>query len=135
MDESSAYAWAAEGAGNVVNAPMALTQKVADEIEGPRGFQLGDFIQQGTWENVKNGKPKKIRNVRTIDNIDPPEKKEEQVIQEINVQGLWEVVPVKLDSGAFDWVFNPKTAQAFELKETESSKAGLHYSAANGSTI
>ena len=51
------------------------------------------------------------------------------------MQGLWEVIPVKLDSGAFDWVFNPKTAQAFELKETESSKAGLNYSAANGSTI
>ena len=44
-------------------------------------------------------------------------------------------MPVKLDSGAFDWVFNPKTAQAFELKETESSKAGLNYTAANGSTI
>ena len=45
------------------------------------------------------------------------------------------MVPVKLDSGAFGWVFNPETAQAFEIQETESSKKGQHFTAANGSEI
>ena len=48
---------------------------------------------------------------------------------------MWEVVPVKLDSGAFDWVFNPETAQAFEIQETESSKKGQKFTAANGTEI
>ena len=45
------------------------------------------------------------------------------------------MIPVKLDSGAFDWVFNPMSAQAFKLEDTESSKAGLNFTAANGSEI
>ena len=62
---------------------------------------------------------------------EPGEKKDEKGVNEINVKGMWEVIPVKLDSGAFDWVFNPKSAQAFKLEETESSKAGLNFTAAN----
>ena len=42
---------------------------------------------------------------------------------------------LKLDSGAFDWVFNPESAKAFPLGETEASKQGLNYTAANGTVI
>jgi hypothetical protein len=66
---------------------------------------------------------------------EPKVTEEGKGINEINVKGMWEVIPVKLDSGAFDWVFNPKSAQAFKLEETESSKAGLNFTAANGSEI
>ncbi len=56
-------------------------------------------------------------------------------IDDVKVEGEWEVVSIKLDSGAFDWVFNPATASAFAIEETTSSERGLNYVAANGSAI
>ena len=56
-------------------------------------------------------------------------------VDEVQVSGNLEKIPVKLDSGAIDWVFTPETAQAFPLEPTKASKAGMNYVAANGSTI
>ena len=56
-------------------------------------------------------------------------------IDDVKSEGEWEVVPIKLDYGAFDWVFNPATASAFAIEETDNSKKGLNYVAANGSAI
>ena len=56
-------------------------------------------------------------------------------IDDVKSEGEWEVVSIKLDSGAFDWVFNPATASAFAIEETTNSNRGLNYVAANGSAI
>ena len=56
-------------------------------------------------------------------------------IDEIKTEGQWEVIKCKLDSGACETVFKPEAAQAFELQETEASKNGLNFTAANGSEI
>ena len=50
-------------------------------------------------------------------------------------QGEWEVIKVDLDSGAIDTVTPPSTAKHFAILETESSKRGLHYRAANVTKI
>ena len=51
------------------------------------------------------------------------------------VSGGWEKIKVSLDAGAIDWVTNKETAKAFKIRETETSKAGLGYRAANGTKI
>ncbi len=56
-------------------------------------------------------------------------------IDDVRVEGEWEVVPIKLDSGAFDWVFSPATASAFATEETADSKKRLSYVAAKGRPI
>ena len=50
-------------------------------------------------------------------------------------QGEWEVIKVTVDSGAIDTVTPPNTGKYFPIVETESSKRGLHYRAANGTKI
>ena len=47
----------------------------------------------------------------------------------------WELVTVKLDSGASEWVFNPHTAEYFRICETLASVNGLNFTAANGTAI
>ena len=56
-------------------------------------------------------------------------------VDEVQVEGEWERIPVKLDSGAADWVFTPETALAFPLEQTPASKSGLNYVAANDTSI
>ena len=51
------------------------------------------------------------------------------------MEGKWERIKVCLDSGAIDWVTNKKTASAFKTKDTEASKNGCGYRAANGTSI
>ena len=46
-----------------------------------------------------------------------------------------ERVRVQIDSGAIDTVGPKEIAKAFEVKETEMSKRGIRYVAANGSSI
>ena len=46
-----------------------------------------------------------------------------------------ELITVTVDSGAFNTVGPPKTGTHFPLKQTQASKAGKHYRAANGTTI
>ena len=56
-------------------------------------------------------------------------------IDEMQTEGNWEVIKCKLDSGACETVFKPEAAQAFKLQETEASKNGLNFTAANGTEI
>ena len=44
-------------------------------------------------------------------------------------------MPVTLDSGAFDSVIPKRLAQGVPVKQTEASRRGLKYRAANGTTI
>ena len=50
-------------------------------------------------------------------------------------EGEWEVIPVKLDTGACDWVFTPEASKAFPLLETPNSSNGINDKGANGSEI
>ena len=57
-------------------------------------------------------------------------------INEITDQsGRWERLPIKIDSGAIDTVIPPSVATYFPLQETESSKSGSGFRAANGTHI
>ena len=53
----------------------------------------------------------------------------------LNIKGEWEKLTFTGDSGAVDHVITKDAANAFELRETSASKAGLSYRAANGSPI
>ena len=59
----------------------------------------------------------------------------EKGLWEVRIEGDWEVIPVKLDTGACDWVFTPEVAKAFPLMETPSSRNGRHFQGANDSLI
>ena len=50
-------------------------------------------------------------------------------------RGEWEKIVVTADSGAIDSVTPKDSAEAFRLKETEASRKGMRYRAANGSGI
>ena len=50
-------------------------------------------------------------------------------------KGEWERVPVTVDSGAIDSVIPKGVAQSVPVKETEASRRGLKYRAANGTSI
>eukprot|EP00974_Lingulodinium_polyedra_P094412 9151193-Lingulodinium_polyedra.AAC.1 len=52
-----------------------------------------------------------------------------------SMTGFWEVIPVTVGSGAVDAVGPRNVAKAFPIVETEDSKNGRNYRAANGSTI
>ena len=52
-----------------------------------------------------------------------------------SVEGQWERIPVKIDSGAIDTVMPPKVANRFKLIETDMSRHGPGFKAANGSAI
>ena len=52
-----------------------------------------------------------------------------------HVEGHWERIPVKIDSGAIDTVMPPTTAKYFNTVETEMSKKGPGFRAANGTAI
>ena len=55
---------------------------------------------------------------------------------EINeVQAGWEKIRVQIDSGAVDIVAPKHVARTFQLKETESSKSGMGFVAANSTKI
>ena len=57
-------------------------------------------------------------------------------IQEVTGEHAgWERISLKIDSGAIDTCLPPKAANVFPLKESEMSKAGVNYRAANGSPI
>ena len=56
-------------------------------------------------------------------------------ISAVTKAGEWERIPVKLDSGAVDTVMPPDVGQYFNLIETDLSKNGPGFNAANGSHI
>ena len=52
-----------------------------------------------------------------------------------HTDGEWERIPVKIDSGAIDTVMPPTVAKYFDTVQTEMSKKGPGFRAANGSPI
>merc|ERR1712240_44583 len=52
-----------------------------------------------------------------------------------HTDGEWERIPVKIDSGAIDTVMPPTVAKYFDTVQTEMSKKGPGFRAANGSAI
>ena len=53
----------------------------------------------------------------------------------MTVQGQWERIAMKIDSGAIDTVMPPNVASHFVTAETEASRNGPGFRAANGSAI
>ena len=53
----------------------------------------------------------------------------------MTVQGQWERIAMKIDSGAIDTVMPPHGANHFSTVETEASRNGPGFRAANGSPI
>ena len=50
-------------------------------------------------------------------------------------KGSWERVPVTVDSGAIDSVMPRRVASGVPVKQTDASRQGLKYRAANGTSI
>ena len=60
---------------------------------------------------------------------------DKNVSEIMTVQGQWERIAIKIDSGAVDSVMPPHVASQFETIETETSRNGPGFRAANGSAI
>ena len=89
---------------------------------------------ESDWNIVT--KNKRGRNIKTNTDIDNISLEEERQIGGVNnFKGEWEVIKVTVDSGAVDTVTPPGTAKYFPLLETDSSRRGLDYRAANGTKI
>ena len=59
----------------------------------------------------------------------------QQEICQVNCEGEWEKITFVGDSGAVDHVLTKKAAEAFPVKQTAMSKAGVGFTAANGTPI
>ena len=76
-----------------------------------------------------------VKKRRGINSVDKKVLSERSEIHEISQDGQWEKIRVQVDSGAFDWVTPKSTAAHVPIIETEASRNGICYSAANGSDI
>ncbi len=56
-------------------------------------------------------------------------------VNEVRATPGWERVSFQIDSGAIDFVGPKDNAAAFKMRETEMSKRGIGFVAANGSGI
>ena len=89
---------------------------------------------ESDWNIVT--KNKRGRSTKTNKDIDSVSLEEERQIGEVNnFKGEWEVIKVTVDSGAVDTVTPPSTAKYFPILETDASRRGLDYRAANGTNI
>ena len=90
---------------------------------------------ESEWNVVlKNKRGRRVK--RSDKDIDSISLEEERQIGTVNsYKGEWEVIKVTVDSGAVDTVTPPGTAKYFPILETESSRRGLDYRAANGTKI
>ena len=106
-----------------------------DDYEGD-----SDMINTGDGEVDQIGEDelewvqvvKKRRGLNNVDKNLPGERSE---IHEVSRDGQWEKICVQVDSGAFDWVTPKSTAAHVAVTQTEASKNGACFSAANGSEI
>ena len=73
------------------------------------------------------------RLTESIQKVKRTEKMTEDVI--LNVSGNWEKITFTGDSGAVDHVITKDAAKAFNVIETNASRNGLTYRAANGTPI
>ena len=117
-----------EPAKVVVQSPTTIT--LADYIEAPWTVKLSQK-EKKTSLKPKGLNLKSAFSLGHVDHIS----KEDSEIDAVQTDGPWEVIKCKLDSGACETVFKPDVARAFPLIETEASKNGLNFSAANGTEI
>ena len=95
-----------------------------DEDEKPR--EPGRWMSTGNrWRKVE-----KEAGVMSVDVNRPQE-----IGAVTHVEGKWERIPIKIDSGAIDTVMPPTTAKYFNTVQTEMSQKGPGFRAANGSAI
>ena len=95
-----------------------------DAKEEPR--EPGRWMPTGSrWTKVR-----KEAGVMSVDVNRPQE-----IAAVTHVEGKWERIPVKIDSGAIDTVMPPTMARYFDTVQTEMSKKGPGFRAANGSAI
>ena len=80
-------------------------------------------------------KEKSRSSVKEICSVERVIKKTKGEVNEVRATPGWERVRVQIDSGAIDTVGPKEIARAFEMKETEMSKRGIGYVAANGSSV
>jgi hypothetical protein len=113
--------------GQVTQEKEEVTQEKEDEGE----WTLITKRKEGRFAN----KPTKVTNrwARDIGSISLEE--ERQIGGINNLKGEWEVIKVTVDSGAVDTVTPPSTAKYFPILETDASRRGLDYRAANGTKI
>ena len=67
--------------------------------------------------------------------INSVDKKDEKNILAVSKYPGWERIRVQVDSGAIDTVAPKEVASAFRVRETEASRRGLGFVAANGTKI
>ena len=96
-----------------VKAQFANTPATMSRGTPREGQETGSL---GAFNEVSRNKPSSIHSVTAV-------------------CGEWERIPVKLDSGAVDTVMPPSVGTNFKLTQTELSKTGPGFNAANGSHI
>ena len=107
-----------------------------EECEGDAIVDMGNGeIDQTCEEDDEVEWVQVVKKRRGINIIDKKALEQQNEISEISCDGQWEKIRVQVDSGAFDWVTPRHTATHIPIIETEASKNGMHYSAANGSDI
>ena len=103
-------------------------------IKNKRGRNINKKVQFEDANNIVVAGPQPV--LPYLDGINNLTIEQERHIAGVNnLKGEWEVIQVTLDSGAVDTVTPPSTAKYFPIFETEGSKRGLHYRAANGTRI
>ena len=95
-----------------------------DENEEPR---------EPRWRMSTENRWTKVRRENGVMSVDVNRPQEIGAVTQ--VEGQWERIPVKIDSGAIDTVMPPMTARYFDTVQTEMSKKGPGFRAANGSAI
>ena len=79
--------------------------------------------------------PRWVRVNRDMDVLSVDVNKPQEIGSVAQVSGEWERIPIKIDSGAIDTVMPPSVAKHFRTVETEMSRRGPGFRAANGSPI
>ena len=81
-------------------------------------------------KRVKRGEWSKLGNLGEINQVRGSEGEGEK-----KESDKWECIEVVMDSGAVDHVINPRIAPQFRVNQTENSRNGAYYTAANGTKI
>ena len=91
--------------------------------------------ESGTWADVVRKKHKKSCGCKehAVAYVGRQEDTGINAIEESS--GVWERIPIKIDSGAIDTVIPKNVGTYFPIRETEASKSGIGFRAANGSHI
>ena len=161
VNELSDWSWPDDSSPILLGQSMAIREvclaKEAQQEESEHATRstvtLGEFVVKESKRKTRR-KTRNIRNVadetlglhpccadrneRNVDHLTETSENTESSdagIWEVKVEGGWEIISVKLDTGACDWVFTPEVAKAFPLLETDNSKNKRNYQGANNSPI